>query len=168
MIRRCKWCIARIGQARLFLNDEWQVAVPRQGESITDGICPECFAAESRKIAEMPKRRNFGLVASLLLFAATIVCKASVDAGKLADAIYLAEGGKKARVPYGILSVKVKGKADARRICLNSIRNNQKRFGNVSDAEFINRMADRWTPIAADPVGNRNWKRNVAFFYFKK
>jgi hypothetical protein len=107
-------------------------------------------------------------LASILLFAATIACRASVDAGKLADAIYLAEGGKKASVPYGILSIKVKDETDARRICLNSIRNNQKRFGDVSDAEFIRRMADRWCPISANPIGNANWKRNVAFFYFKK
>jgi len=107
-------------------------------------------------------------LASILLLAATIACRASVDAGKLADAIYLAEGGSKARVPYGVLSVRVSSKAEARRICLASIRNNQKRFGRVSDAEFIRRMADRWCPIAADPVGNRNWKRNVAAIYFKK
>lgn len=90
---------------------------------------------------------------------------AAVDAGKLADAIYLAEGGKLAKVPYGVLSIRT---SNPRQVCLNSIRNNQKRFGDVSDAEFINCMADRWCPSSADPVGNRNWKRNVTYFYFKK
>ena len=163
MIRRCKWCIDRIGSARLFLEDEWRIAVPRQGEAITDGICPDCFAAETAKIEAMPPRRNFGLVASLVLLATTIACR-GIDAPRLANAIKQAEGN---RHPYGVLSVKVKDDADARRICLNSIRNNQKRFGNVSDAEFIRQMADRWCPISADPTGNKNWKRNVSALYFR-
>lgn len=117
--------------------------------------------------AALPKRRPFPAFAAIMLLAATIACKANVDAGKLADAIYLAEGGKKARVPYGVLSVKVKNEADARRICLNSIRNNQRRFGKVSDAEFIRLMADRWCPPSVDPAGNRNWKRNVSALYFR-
>ena len=104
---------------------------------------------------------------TILFFCATIGLQASVDENRLADAIYVAEGGKAAKVPYGILSVKVKDEADARRICLNTIRNNKKRFGAVSDAEFINRMADRYCPPSVDPKGNANWKKNVSALYFK-
>ena len=81
---------------------------------------------------------------------------------KMARAIYMAEGSKKAKVPYGILSVKVKGEADARRVCLVSITNNWRRWqasGKTND--FVDFMADRWCPKSSDPVGNKNWKRNV-------
>ena len=99
-----------------------------------------------------------------IILCATMRLQASVDANRLADAIKVAEGN---RHPYGILSVKVKDEADARRICLNTIRNNQKRFGNVSDADFILKMADRYCPKKSDPLGNANWKRNVSALYFK-
>ena len=105
---------------------------------------------------------------TFLFFCAMIGLQASVDENRLADAIYVAEGGKAAKVPYGILSVKVKDEVDARRICLNSIRNNQKRFGKVSDADFIRLMANRWCPIKSDPQGNANWKKNVSALYFSK
>jgi len=37
-----------------------------------------------------------------------------LNAGKIADAIYRAEGGAQARVPYGILAVSVRNAAEAR------------------------------------------------------
>ena len=80
----------------------------------------------------------------------------------MARAIYIAEGGKKAKVPYGILSVKVKDEADARRVCLVSITNNWRRWqapGKTND--FVDFMANRWVPVKSDPAGNKNWKRNV-------
>jgi hypothetical protein len=27
---------------------------------------------------------------------------------------------------------------------------------------FVNFLADRYCPISADPIGNRNWRKNVA------
>ena len=85
---------------------------------------------------------------------------------KLADAICRAEGGAKARCPYGVLSVRVKDAADARRITINSIQNNWKRWERAGKpGEFISFMADRWCPVSADPIGNRNWKRNVKAIY---
>jgi hypothetical protein len=83
------------------------------------------------------------------------------EADRIADAIYLAEGGAKARVPYGILSLKVRSKTHARKICLNTIQNNYKRwFTSGSKDSFLDFLADRYCP-PSDSVGNRNWKRNV-------
>jgi hypothetical protein len=83
------------------------------------------------------------------------------EAGRIADAIYLAEGGSKAKVPYGILSLKVRDKEHARRICLNTIQNNYRRWLNNGRKErFLDFLADRYCP-PGDSVGNRNWKRNV-------
>lgn len=102
-----------------------------------------------------------------LVIVAVVKCRAeTIDVERMADAIYRAEGGDKARVHYGVLSVKVKDKADARRICINSIRNNIKRWDKAGKpGTFVSFMADRWCPVASDPVGNRNWKKNVQAIY---
>jgi len=107
----------------------------------------------------------FALVAIIICITAS--CRADeINVERMADAIYKAEGGKKARVPYGILSVKVKDEADARRICINSIRNNIKRWERAGKpGTMIEFMADRWCPHASDPKGNANWKRNVTAIY---
>jgi len=87
---------------------------------------------------------------------------------KLADAIYRAEGGAKSKSPYGVLSIKLKGatpeakKEEARKITITSIKNNWNRWLKTDKSKnFIDFMADRWCPISADPVGNKNWKNNV-------
>jgi hypothetical protein len=86
----------------------------------------------------------------------------ALDAERIADAIWRVEGGHRARVPYGILSVKVKNAAEARRVCLNTIRNNHRRWiaaGRPGD--YLDFLADRYCPPSVDPVGNRNWKHNI-------
>lgn len=80
----------------------------------------------------------------------------------IADAIYQIEGGARARVPYGILSVKVRDKAHARRLCIQTIENNRKRWEKAGKpGEYLDFLADRYCPPSADAVGNRNWKRNI-------
>ena len=94
-----------------------------------------------------------------LLFCSPLLAS-SDDA--IADAIYRAEGGAKARVPYGILSVRVHNEADARRVCLNTIRNNRKRWEKAGKpGEYLDFLADRYCPPSADPLGNKRWKANV-------
>ena len=87
---------------------------------------------------------------------------------QIANAIYRAEGGARACVPYGILSVKVKDAADARRICLNTIRNNRRRWQAAGrPGDYIDFLATRYAPIGAknDPHGlNNNWAKNVKRF----
>jgi len=90
-----------------------------------------------------------------------------------ADAIYLAEGGPKAKKPYGILSVPCDSEAACRRICINTIRNNVKRYndyGHKTYGEYIEFLASRYAPIGADndPQDlNRNWIKNVRAFLRK-
>jgi len=106
------------------------------------------------------------IVATFLIILVAVKCSAEINVERMADAIYRAEGGDKARVPYGVLSVKVKDKAEARRVCINSIRNNIKRWEKAGKpSTFVDFMADRWCPVASDPVGNRNWKKNVKAIY---
>lgn len=84
-------------------------------------------------------------------------------------AIYLAEGGSKAKVPYGILSIKVKNETEARQICLNTIRNNKRRYaqyGYKQYPDFLSFLASRYCPVKAHPL-NKNWLKNVNFFLTK-
>lgn len=80
----------------------------------------------------------------------------------LASVIYRVEGGDKTKWPYGVKSIKCKDKAEAKRITENSVRNNWKRWEAAGKpGHFIDFMADRWCPKAADPQGNINWKKNM-------
>lgn len=104
----------------------------------------------------MPANLLTALLATNLL----TLTPAILDA--VADRIYIVEGGAKARVPYGILAVKVKDEAEARRVCKRTI---QRTFAMWVGAEhkepFVDYLADRYCPAKADAVGNQNWKRNM-------
>lgn len=81
---------------------------------------------------------------------------------QIADAIHRIEGGARAKVPYGILSIKVRDAAHARRICLNTIRNNRVRWIKAGQpGSYLDYLADKYCPRSADPVGNKNWKVNI-------
>ena len=80
---------------------------------------------------------------------------------RIADAIYRVEGGRKAKVPYGILSMKVRNAKHAREICVNTIRNTHERWKVAGrPREFIDFLADRYCP-PTDSEGKRNWKKNM-------
>jgi hypothetical protein len=97
-------------------------------------------------------------LASLLL---TLSVLAQSDE-QIADSIFRLEGSAKAKAPYGILSIKVSSPAQARRICLNTIRNNRARWIAAGrPGPYLDFLADRYCPPSVDPVGNRNWKRNI-------
>jgi len=84
----------------------------------------------------------------------------------VADAIYRAEGGAKARKPYGILGVPVKDEAEARRVAINTARNNFQRWIKAGKpGSYVDFLADKYTPPTADPKGNKNWKVNVPAIY---
>jgi hypothetical protein len=93
---------------------------------------------------------------------------------QIADAIYLAEGGAKAKVPFGILSVKCDGYDDCRQVCLNTIRNNRKRYADYGYKQYdtyLEFLASRYAPIGAsnDPTNlNKNWLKNVKYFLLDK
>ena len=111
--------------------------------------------------------RTLALTAVALL-ALSLAARGAMPSGyaeRVALAIYHAEGGKRARVPYGILSVKVKDEAEARSVCLRTIRHcwrDWEAAGRPDD--FLEALARRYAPIgsANDPRNlNRNWLQNV-------
>ncbi len=101
----------------------------------------------------------------LFLFPLPILAMENTEVERIADAIYKVEGGKKARAPYGILSVKVKGEVEARRVCQNTIKNNHSRWIKAGrPGNYIDFLADRYCPPSADLKGNSNWKKNIRKF----
>lgn len=80
---------------------------------------------------------------------------------EIANAVYRAEGGKKAKVPYGILSVRVKDEADARRVCIRTIQNNRARFAKQTKYDdFIEFLGSKYCPVSEHKL-NRFWVKNV-------
>lgn len=84
----------------------------------------------------------------------------------LADAVYRQEGGDKTKHPYGVMSIKPKDKADARKIAINTARNNYKRWQQAGEpGAYLDFLASRYVPASADPEGNARWRTNVPKIY---
>lgn len=110
------------------------------------------------------------IAASILLIGISLIhgCDRAwageVNIPKLADAIYLAEGGAKTFHPYGILAHYKH--TTPRQACINTINSNLKRWDGNGD--FITFLGKTYCPIGAanDPTGlNKNWIKNVRYFY---
>lgn len=91
------------------------------------------------------------------------------DETLLLKAIFQAEGGYKAKYLYGIRSVPYKDEAEAKQICLNTIRNNRKRYkeyGHKKYDTFLEFLASRYCPIGCnnDNGTNKYWLKNVKYF----
>ena len=105
------------------------------------------------------------LIIFMLLAGAAFASQINVD--KLADAIYIAEGGAKTNHAYGILAkYKV---TTPRQACINTINSALKRFKKQDkETDFIKFLGKTYCPIGAknDPTGlNKNWVKNVKFYY---
>jgi len=123
-------------------------------------------------LAELRRRAaKITVAAGILLMISTLAFampETLID--KIANAIYLAEGGRKAVKPYGILSIPCDSESECRRICRNTIRNNFKRYLDAKAylrETYLEFLSRRYAPIGAanDPRGlNQNWIKNVTFF----
>lgn len=101
-----------------------------------------------------------------LVLTANIATASNLNADKIADAIYVIEGGSKTKYPYGIKSIKTRGnKVKARKICINTIKNTHKRWLEENKPiAFVDYLADRYCPPSVDSVGNQRWKVNIRKF----
>jgi hypothetical protein len=109
--------------------------------------------------------RKFLLI--LLLVATTNAISSSLVVSdydeRLATAIYWAEGGPKAKVPYGILSISVADEPAARRACLVTIRNSRRRWEAAgARGDYLEFLARRYCP-----PNSAAWLKNVRFFLNK-
>ena len=107
----------------------------------------------------------------VLFLNSTTFAEISYTNDQIADAIFKAEGGMKAEYWYGIRSVKYDSLKEARRICLNTIRNQRRRHAKHECASsYLECLANRYCPVGAlnDPHKlNRYWLKNVIFFLEK-
>lgn len=88
----------------------------------------------------------------------------------IANAIKKVEGNSN----YGIISLKLKGNTKeekeiyARKICINTIKNNFARWKNQSqEKDYISFLGSRFAPLGVgnDPKNlNKNWIKNMKFF----
>lgn len=95
----------------------------------------------------------------------------------IADSMYKAEGGK--GFNYGVKSVKFKDEEEARKIAINTARNNYKRWvdaggkwdgkpseGKVGESiPYYVYLARKYVPPSADAKGHKNWLVNVPTIY---
>lgn len=95
---------------------------------------------------------------------------------EIVNAIYQAEGGAKAKFPYGIRSVSCNDKQSCRNVCKNTVRNNRKRYAVLEKgkfANFIQFLGSRYCPTIGRTLSkaerklNGNWTRNVEFYLAK-
>ena len=97
---------------------------------------------------------------------------------EIADAVFKSEGGMKAQYWYGIRSVKYDSLKEARKICLNTIRNQRKRHSRHNcELTYLECLHNRYAPpnVNNDPNNlNRYWlivsplfslKRRLLFYH---
>ena len=46
-----------------------------------------------------------------------------------------------------------------------TIMQHHKRYPKLQGNDFIISLADRYCPVLDDPTGNKNWKKNVIFYF---
>jgi hypothetical protein len=76
-------------------------------------------------------------------------------------AIYIVEGGTRARVPFGIESVRVDSFAEAQRVCRNTVVNNLGRWRQRGAPGCFYDWLGTVYVGEANPRGQRNWKANM-------
>ena len=107
------------------------------------------------------KRITIIAASFILIFAAALRAEVNLfSSERIADAIYLAEGGAKTSHPYGIL--KKYKTTTPRQACINTINHAKRDWDGEGD--FIQFLGSRYCPVGAanDPRGlNKNWVRNV-------
>lgn len=114
----------------------------------------------------------FGKLASVLIvwsLCAPVEAKAEMApemVNRIVTAIYHAEGGTKAKKPYGVLSVPCNSAGECRRVCENTVRNNYRRWLATDRSKtYLEFLAGRYAPVSAHPL-NKHWLSNVQRFIY--
>lgn len=125
---------------------------------------------------ELPDARWFipAVIVFTILFYSVVLCHAyEYTDEQIVNAIYKAEGGAKARYPYGIRSINCETERECRQVCFNTVKNQRKRFAKKhrNGQTYLSSLSERYCPIGADndPRGlNKNWLKNVKHFLEKE
>ena len=128
------------------------------------GLCAHCWATTMAQYIEIGIKH---MVVAVVILAGTNAWAVEVDRERLADAIYIAEGGSATRHPYGILT-KYKT-TTPRQACINSIKSAEKRYIGNSVEGLIAEMGRVYCPVNCenDNGTNQYWVKNVIYWYNK-
>jgi hypothetical protein len=114
------------------------------------------------------------IILALCLYGCEDVDAAEPNFDHIVHSIYLAEGGSRAKHLYGIVSVPYKNPIEARKICLNTVKNNYHRWIKAGrPGTFIEFLGSRYCPTKgklrpAEKRLNKYWVSNVKHFYERK
>jgi len=109
------------------------------------------------------------LISVLVLFSNICLAEKQYTNEEIVRGIWIIEGGARADFLYGIRSVLYKDAAEARRICLRTIRNNRRRYadyGHRQYGDFLSFLQSRYCPTIgklsqAEKRLNGNWLPNL-------
>lgn len=115
------------------------------------------------------------LIIAIIIWQNTpVYAEAEPDYNKLIQAIYKAEGGRRASVPYGIMwkGCDWENEGLCKRIALNTVKNQWKRHKrHAAGHGYFDCLAERYAPTQGatnDPTGlNKHWRGNVGAIYAK-
>lgn len=142
------------------------------------GLC-SCSSCEDREMSKgFPAWALIGLVALGLIIAVCVISRSAhaeeYTDTQIVNAIYKSEGGNNAKYPYGIRSMRCSSIQDCRRVCLNTVRANKRRFRHANPSVgFIAYLGSKYCPTKganlskAEKEKNQYWLKNV-MFYLKK
>lgn len=138
-------------------------------ETYTIGDVLYCKSCIRRMKYRKRKGNGLRMLVALVVLSLHSVCYADIDVSKLADAIYMAEGGSRASHLYGIMQTYKS--TSSRQACINTINHMVRDYrGEDTPKAFIEALQKRYAPIGAnnDPKNlNKNWSKNVLYFYTK-
>jgi len=133
-----------------------QPKIGQESSSNTDRLV--CFVLLSSIISTVFAILYFLRRAVLSFVFFTVISTHANDFSRLADIIKKVEGNKF----YGIKSVKVHSETQARRVCITTLSNNYVRWQQSGkNSHFLIFLANRYCPKSSDPVGHKNWVRNI-------
>ena len=128
-------------------------------------------------MVEKHMRKNLLIILAIsiwflgIVFIAMLRAEAVPNFNKITDAIYLVEGGKLAKKPFGVLSVPCYDYETCRRIAHNTVVKNFKRWQDAGEpGEYLEFLSKRYAPMGAENDSqnlNRNWLKNVRYFLEK-
>lgn len=152
---RMIWTAKIIQESLTKSEQKWQSFLKKAG------ICEQCLKGTCR------------ILLVLLLSSQTARAEAISPemTTQIVRAIYHAEGGQRAKKPFGILSKSCTSFLNCQKIAENTVKNNYKRWLKTDQSmTFLEFLASKYAPsnVKNDPKKlNRHWLKNVQKFLYR-
>lgn len=134
------------------------------GKQIIKTVPWKKFCSQRCKQIAWAVRQSKKVATVLLILFSCGTAFADIPVPAIVDAIYQAEGGDRAKKPFGILSVPCDSYSECRQICENTVRNNYRRWqASDQSVTYLEFLANRYCPVGAenDNGTNKYWLKNV-------